>query len=311
MSREHARRPSHSHGSDGNDSGGRDLRQLGMMKRAQDRKRGAGHAAEQSNTQTSPAIAEARHKLRDKVTHELRETMYAALDVFQAMVRADERHETEVSIGFGKAVGAKVSSWLEDKALDVSREAFEMGESVLGGAISTVFGAAKGRLENVADAGGKIKASEAVDKVVGEARALTDRAAKAGGEAVDRLSDAKMAEIAGVLDQFESVRSDADSEAEGSLRHGLEEWAMERMGAPKTGGAAIHEHAVELYEVYRSEVAKGLPAREGVDEAGAAMRGETHRHAEDAAGAAEKKLGVEDEVQKDTVERQRVETEAG
>lgn len=307
MSRDHARHGKPAGHGDSSSSSGMDPIKMAQMQRAHDRKKAGGHAAEQSNSQGNSHIAEARHKLRDKVTHELKETMYAALDIFQAMVRADDRHEIEVSIGFGKAVGAKVSDWLQDKALDAARESFEMGESVIGGAVGTVFGAAKGRLEDVADAGAKIKASEAVDKIVGEARHLTDRAAKAGGDAVDRLSDAKMAEIAGVLDQFEGVKDDADGEAEGNLRHGLEQWAMERLGAPKTGGAAIHEHAVELFEVYSAEVAKGGSAKETVDAAGEAMSGKTHQHAEDEAGAAEKKLGVEGEVQADTVERKRVE----
>lgn len=305
MSREHARRAQHGHGHAQGDSAGLSPRQMATMQRAHDRKR-AGHSAETSNTQTSSSIAEARHKLRDKVGADLRETMYAALDVFQMMVRADERHETEVSIGFGKAVGSKVSSWLEDKALEVARESFEMGESVIGGAVGTVFGAAKGRLEQVSEAGTKIRASEAVDSVVAEARSMTDRAAKAACAAVDRLSDEKMAEIAGILDLFQNVKSDSDNDAEGSLRHGLEQWAMERLGAPRTGGAAIHEHAVELYQVYRAEVAKGLLAREAVNEAQAAMRGETQRHAEKAAEKAEDKLEISNEVRKDETERDRV-----
>lgn len=302
MSREHHGRARHHGGETHGESGSVDRRQLAMMKRAQARK----NASSESNSQTSPAIAEARHKLRDKVTHELRETMYAALDVFQAMVRADDRHETEVSIGFGKVVAGKVSSFLEDKALEVARESFEMGESVVGGAVGTVFGAAKGRLESVAEADGKIRASEAVDKIVAESRAVADRTCAAAGAAVDRLSDERMAEIAGILDLFENVKDEADGEKEGSLRHGLENWAMERLGAPRTGGAIVHEHAVELYEVYRAEVTKGMPVRKAVDEAGEAMRGTTHRHAEEAAEKAEERLGVADEVERDTVERKRV-----
>jgi len=303
MSREHRHAQRSPDTGGAAESGGRDLRQMAMMQRAHDRRKAAG----QSNVQSSAAIAEARHELKDKVGAQLRETMYAALDVFQSMVRADDRHEVEVSIGFGKAVGEKVTDWLQDKALDVVKESFELGETVVGGSISTVFGAAKGRLESVADAGAKIRASEAVDKIVGEARAVTDRACHAAEAAVDRMSDEKMAEVAGILETFEGIKDASDNEREGTLRHGLQNWLMEQMGAPATGGKAIHEHAVELYEVYRQEVRRTLPVKEQVGEIDEAKSGKLHGHAEEEAAKAEERLGDAGEVERDTNERKRVE----
>lgn len=279
----------------------RDPRQLAMMKRARERKqaRDAG--------QSSPACAEARHKLRDKVTSQVRETGYAALDVFQSMVRADERRDAEVDASFGKTVATKLIDWLTDKSLEVATDSFELGETIVAGPISAVFGAAKGGLESMAELGQKLRAIDAVDHVVKFGRQAVDLASAAGGAAVDKIDDQKMAEAAGVLAEFEGLKDDADGEAEGTLRHALENWAMETLfGAPKTGGAAIHDEAKTLYEVYRAEVRKGEPVGEQVEDIAEVKSGEEGRKVEDAAAGAEERLGIDDEVRRDTAERARI-----
>lgn len=301
MSREHRSQSPQSAGSDDQAAGpGRDMRQLAMMKRAQERKSAAAGNAE---------IAEARSMLRNKVTHELKETMYEALDVFQAMVRADERADAEVDASFVKNVGDKATDFLTDHALDIAKESFEMGESVIGDAISPVFGFTKDKLSATSALSAKLTASEAVDSVVKECREATDQACEKAGAVVDAISDEKMAEIAGVLDQFNGVESDSDNQEEGSLKHGLQEWMMEKMGAPKTGGAAVNDHAMKLYEVFRAEVRKTETAGEQIDEISEAKAhpGET----EDKAEAAEETIGVDKEVSRDETERKRVDGEAG
>lgn len=286
-------------------SSGRDPRQMAMMKRQRERRQ-AKAEEEAGGTQASPALAEARHKLRDKVTHGVKETCYAALDVFQSMVRADERKDAEVDGAFSQVIAEKVTDFLSDKAVEVASETLELGETVVGGPVAAVFGAAKGQLESMASLDQKMKASEAVDRVVATSRETIDRATQVAGAAVDAISDEKMAEIAGVLEQFQGVSGAADGDDEGELKRGLENWAMEQLlGAPRTGGAAIHEEAVQLYETYRAEVAKGEPASEQADDAQAAMSGQTHQEGEDGARSAEKRLGLEKEVERDTVERER------